>query len=169
MRALAVAASRPNPPPVLVTAYVRGRGLDFFPDTYCITSVHTDKIGVGDRLLMVVLNRHDNSVLSRYTVTLKAIRLRGADVTEFRGECVYPPLKLVYVQAATYHARVSKFALWDLLRGRLTLTDPLPPWRNFEVNVVRLPLPAMPLGYEDEDHPPKIEVRVSVESCVSED
>lgn len=124
-----------------VSAYARGCGLNDLPDTYYISSFpdHTANIGVGDCLLMLVLDRTNDTVLSRYLVTLKAIRLRGEDVTEFRGDCCQLSLNLCYIQAPTSRARVSKFAFWDFLRGHITLTDPIPPWRNVAVNAVRLP------------------------------
>ncbi|EIW56508.1 uncharacterized protein TRAVEDRAFT_49335 [Trametes versicolor FP-101664 SS1] len=153
---------------VQVSAYARAGGLDNLPDTYYISSfvLHTGKIGVGDRLLMFVLDRSDDSVLSRYLVTLKTIRLRGAEVTEFRGECLQLPLNLVYIQAPTSRSRISRLALWDLMRGRLTLTDPIPPWRDLAIKAIRMPLP-IPVGIKG--HPPRIEVRVSVESRMTDE
>lgn len=153
---------------VQVSAYARAGGLDNLPDTYYISSFafHTGKIGVGDRLLMFVLDRSDDSVLSRYLVTLETIRLRGAEVTEFRGECPQLPLNLVYIQAPTSRSRVSTFALWDLVRGRLALTDPIPPWRDLAIKAVRTPLP---IPVDVEGLPPRIEVRVSVESRMTDE
>ncbi|KAI0666900.1 hypothetical protein C8Q78DRAFT_952812, partial [Trametes maxima] len=114
-----------------VTAYPRSIGLNGCPDTYYVVDFprRTSRVGSGTLLKMLVIGW--NGAEATYFVALDQIRVRGREVVEFLGRCEeFVPHGLGFIQMHVLRAIKSRFAFVDFLLGRLSLTDPIPPWNS---------------------------------------